>query len=192
MTFRERFCRSRKGSILIETAIVLPVLIALLGGALELGYFMLANQKADGLAANMADMVARAEAGISEGQINDIFEAIQFVAEPFDIVNDGRVVISSVIGSTSNGNTIIWQRCFGAVSFSSELGQEGDQDIDLRGAIVLADQDVAIVAEVAYDYVPRILAGVVEPMRIVSQATFRPRFGFLNNVANDSAPPSNC
>lgn len=192
MRIRRGLRKARDGSVLIETAVVLPILILLMGGAFELGFFMLANQKSDGLAASVADMVARAEAGIGEGQINDIFEAIQFIAEPFDLVDDGRVVISSVVGDDSNGNTVVWQRCAGAASFTSEIGQAGDQDIDLRGGIDLADGDVVIVAEVAYDHVPRILAGVVDPVRIVSQATFRPRFGFLNNVADDGAPASTC
>lgn len=192
MRVRNKMLGDEKGSVLIETAIVLPVLIALMGGAFELGYFMLANQKADGLAASMADMVARAESGITESEVNDIFEAIQFIAEPFDIVDDGRVVITSVVGDDSNGNTIAWQRCSGAASFTSELGQEDDDNIDLRGGIVLAEGDIAIVAEVAYDYEPRILAGVVDPMRITSQATFRPRFGFLTDVTNDGASRSRC
>lgn len=192
MMLGNRIFGNEKGSVLIETAIVLPVLIALMGGAFELGYFMLANQKADGLAASMADMVSRAESGITESEVNDIFEAIQFIAEPFDIVDDGRVIITSVVGDDDNGNTIVWQRCSGNLTFPSELGREGDDDIDLRGGIVLANGDIAIVAEVVYEYAPRILAGVVDPMRITSQATFRPRFGFLTAVTNDNAPQSRC
>jgi len=186
-------CRSEDGSILVETAFVLPVLIALVAVGLEAGYFMLANQKLDTLASRVSNMVSSAEQGITESEINDVFAATELISDPFDLDQEGRVILSAVQGTPNNGNVIAWQRCTGdLVTANSELGNEGDSNVDLRGNIELEEGDQAIVAEVTYNYEPRILGGFFEPQELYTQATFRPRFGLLGNVQPDGASPSAC
>jgi len=79
--------RDRRGSILIETAILLPILLTLLAGAIELSRLLLAQQKVSGLSAQTADMVAQAEFGLSESQVNDIFAAISRASKPSESVS---------------------------------------------------------------------------------------------------------
>lgn len=185
---------ARRGSILIETALLLPILLLLLAGAIETARLMLAQQKVSNLSSQTADMMAQAEFGLSESEIIDIFAAIAHISDPFDLVANGRVVVSGVIGTNggSTANEIAWQRCAGDLStVSSELGNEGASNVDIPGEIELATNEMAIVAEVSMTYEPFIFAGFFDPMTLGSDATFRPRFGALSTISAD-APPASC
>lgn len=189
-----RLVRGCRGSILIETALVLPILLALFAGSIEIARLMLAQQKVSNLSSQTADMMAQAEFGLAESEIVDIFAAIEHISAPFDFENDGRVIVSGVIGTNggSTANEIAWQRCAGALSsVASDLGNEGSKNIDIPGEIELATNEMAIVAEVSMTYEPFIFAGFFEPMTLRSDATFRPRFGALSTISAD-APPASC
>ncbi|GER08190.1 hypothetical protein GCM10007972_04750 [Iodidimonas muriae] len=193
LTIRFRWLwAQRSGSILVETALVLPILLLLLAGAFELGRFMLANQKVSALAASMADMISQADQGISESEINDVFGAIEHVSKPFDVGTDGRVIVSGVIGTSGNGNVVNWQRCAGGeLSVRSQIGTQGARNVTLPGNLDLLDGDMAIVAEASFNYEPWIFFGFFDPQTLRSSASFRPRFGAMDTVTND-APASNC
>ena len=182
----------REGSVLIETAIILPVLILLLAGAYELGNFMLANQKVSALSSAMADLVAQTEDEIQESEINDVFAAMGYISEPFNVLTGGRVIISAFRGDSANGNTVLWQRCQGALAVASRFGPVGTQDVTLPGNIVLPDGETAVVGEVYYSYAPRLFVGFFDPQRLRSEAVYRPRFGALSNVVDDGATASLC
>ncbi|GAB4121972.1 MAG: hypothetical protein Kow00104_05690 [Rhodothalassiaceae bacterium] len=189
---RAGLARNRRGSVLVETAIVLPLLIVLLAGATELGFFMIGNQKINSIASGLANMVASAEEGLSESEINDIFAATKFMSGPFDVEARGRVIISAVRGGANGSNSIVWQRCTGNLTFASRVGNEGDSNVTLSAGIVLEEADVVIITEAAYDYRPRIFIGNFAQQTIYSLAMFRPRLGFLSSILDDGATPSSC
>ncbi len=186
------FAHCPRGSVLIETAIILPVLILLLAGAYELGNFMLANQKVSALSSAMADLVAQTEDEIQESEINDVFAAMGYISEPFNVLSGGRVIISAFRGDASDGNTILWQRCQGALAVASRFGNVGTRDVTLPGNIVLPDGETAVVGEVYFNYAPRLFVGFFDPRTLRSEAVYRPRFGALSNVVDDGATPSLC
>jgi len=180
--------RDRRGSILIETAILLPILLTLLAGAIELSRLLLAQQKVSGLSAQTADMVAQAEFGLSESQVNDIFAAIEHVSQPLNLEAVGRVIVSGVIGTGGGDNEIVWQRCTGVHDADSDIGNEGATGVSVPGGITLAQNEMAVVAEVTMTYEPLIFAGFFEELDLTSDATFRPRFGALSTLSADDTP----
>ncbi len=177
-----------KGSILIETALLLPILLILLAGAFEMGRYMLANQKASALAAAISDMVAQADQGISEQEINDIFQAIQHVSKPFDVNDNGRLVLTGVIGLDNEQNQIAWQRCQGSLTTAgSKFGNEGASNVSLPGNISLFKDDMAIAAEVFLPYEPALFTGFIDPRTLRASAIYRPRYGSLETIKNDGS-----
>ncbi len=177
--------RNKRGSILIETALLLPILLILLAGAFEMGRYMLAGQKTSALAAAISDMIAQADQGISEQEINDIFQAIDHVSKPFDINSGGRLMVTGVIGLENNQNQITWQRCQGSLTTArSKFGTEGTANVDLPGNISLFKDDMAIISEVFLPYEPALFKGFMEKRTLQARAVYRPRYGSLETVIN--------
>ncbi|MGI9508118.1 MAG: TadE/TadG family type IV pilus assembly protein [Geminicoccaceae bacterium] len=179
-----RFRRHDRGNVVVEFALVLPVLLMMMLASAELGRFVLLNQKIDRVAITMSDLVARAET-ISESELDDIFNAAAHVAEPFDLGGSGRVVISSVTNVGGGGATVAWQRTGGG-SFitASEIGAEGET-ADLPDDFAVRDGETAIISEVFFDFEPFLSEVIVSPRVIYRRAHHRPRLGTLDTVESN-------
>ena len=170
-----RLRRSERGSISVEFAISITVIIALLTGGVEFGRYVLVRQKLDRAATTASDLVARAES-LSTGQLGNIFNSTREVMTPYDFNANGLVIVSMV--TQSNGvDEIVWQRSGGGVfSKASVIGVEGDA-ATLPSGFVLRSGESVVVAEIHYRYNPMILGGVIGVTDVYHVAYFRPRFG---------------
>lgn len=177
----------------METALILPILIVLFAGTIEISMLFLARQTLSKLSAQTADMIAQSEITLRESDINDVFAAMDFIAGSQPLRESGRVIVSGVIGTDQSptANEIAWQRCVGALESASDLGAEGDRNITLPGGIILRTNEMAVLAEVTLNYQPLIFDIVFSNVRLSSSAIFRPRFGALAAIEND-LPPALC
>jgi Flp pilus assembly protein TadG len=169
------------GNVAVEFALTLPVLMLLMLGSAEMARFVILHQKIDRVAVTTSDLVARAET-IKESELDDIFEAADYVAQPFDLGNLGVVIVSAITNEDGSGATVAWQRSgAGSGTHTSQIGAEGDP------ATLTADFDVrqgetAIIAEVFYDFEPFLSELIVEPQTLYRRAHHRPRLGTLESI----------
>ena len=122
---RALFCRlrrDRRGVSLLEFALMLPLFLGFVLTGIEFGNYIMANNRVQRMAAMSADLVAQSgtgKIGVGEGQIYDLFSALDLTAQPYDLRNNGRVVITAVQGTDNNNdgvieNRILWQRFDGS------------------------------------------------------------------------------
>jgi Flp pilus assembly protein TadG len=177
------FARDRRGSVLMELAIGLPILVMILLGCFEAARFALLDQKLARVAASTADLVAQAD-GITEGQITDLFSAADDSAAPFDLAGTGRVIITSVTKPTSADPTVAWQRTSsGTVAATSAIGTTG-QTATLPAGLTLRQGENLIVAEVFYNYTPVFLGATKFTSASLYQVSYnRPRIINLTQVS---------
>lgn len=175
------FARNRRGAILVEMALLLPLLVMLLLGTFELGRYVLLHQKLSRLASNAGDLAARADS-LSAGDLNQIFSAAEYLAQPFELGNNGLLIISSVGASGTPDPEVNWQQSGGGTgSGSSAIGSPGSTATLPSGLELRADQNV-IIAEVIYSYVPYFFDNVIDAQEIYQVAVHRPRFGPLTEI----------
>jgi Flp pilus assembly protein TadG len=180
------FARDRRGSVLMELAIGLPILVMILLGCFEAARYALLEQKLGRVAASTADLVAQS-GGITEGQITDLFTAADSTAAPFDLASGGRVIITSVTRPTTAAATVAWQRIStGTVSATSAIGSTG-QTATLPTGLTLRQGENIIVAEVFYSYSP-VFFGTTPFMKAsLYQVSYnRPRIVNLTQVSASS------
>jgi Flp pilus assembly protein TadG len=169
------------GNIAVEFALTLPVLMLLMLGSAEMARFVILHQKIDRVAVTMSDLVARAET-ISESELVDIFIAADQVAEPFDLLNLGIVIVSAVTNDDGTGPTVAWQRSgAGTASHDSQIGTEGNP-ATLTADFEVREGETAIIAEVFYDFEPFLSELIVEPQTLYRRAHHRPRLGTLEEI----------
>jgi len=180
-----RFRRDKRGAMVAEFALTLPLLLILVMGGAEVGRFILVNQKLDRAATTMADLVAQEET-MTTATLTGLFAAITPTMKPFSLGNNAVVIVSSItlVGSTP---TITWQRTgVGTLSKASKLGTQGGTAALPAGFTVAAGQTI-IAAEVYYNFttlfVPNTYTvGVIENRTLYHRAFFRPRVGTLNTI----------
>jgi Flp pilus assembly protein TadG len=177
----KRLFKDRSGNALIETAFVMPILVLIILGGVEISRYVLLNEKLDSVAASIGDLVAQAET-ISATDVDNLFEAAKFVIKPFSLGDNGAVMVSSVGATDGDPPTVRWRRSGGgALSVTSELGAVG-ANATLPAGFTVPSGDSTIVAEVFYDYTPWLLSSVTSPPRLYHRAMFRPRFGALTTL----------
>lgn len=176
--------RDRRGGIMIEAAVIMPFLVFVMLGGVEIVRFALLQQKLNRTAVSMADLVAQAET-LSENELDSLFSAAQFVAQPFDLGDSGAVIVTSISAAGGNPPKIDWQRTGGGDAVvASELGIEGEPATLPEGFVVRAGESV-IFAEVVYNFQPFIFPQVLASKQLRHRAMFRPRFGSLGELEQD-------
>jgi Flp pilus assembly protein TadG len=168
------------GNVAVEFALTLPVLMLLMLGSAEMARFVILHQKVDRVAVTTSDLVARAET-IKESELEDIFVAADFVAQPFDLSNLGVVIVSAITNDGS-GARVAWQRSgAGTASHTSQIGMEGGA-ATLSADFEVREGETAIIAEVFYDFEPFLSELIVEPQTLYRRAHHRPRLGTLEEI----------
>lgn len=188
---RNRFLHScNSGVALIEFAFVLPLIIIMLVGMLELSYYALINQKLDKVANSMADFVTQGTS-VSVGDLNTFGQAVPQIMAPYGFT--GTVIFSSVATFTSPSppctltfvSCVKWQhKILG--NANSQIGSVGGAASLPGGYSTLPGQNV-IVAEVYYQYNPVLASSqnfvsAFVPQTIRKVAVLKPRQGTLTTL----------
>jgi Flp pilus assembly protein TadG len=177
---RHALAYDRCGAVSVEVALLLPLLIALLGGGLEAVDFVLVNQKLDRTAASLSDLVARTST-MTEGEMKSMFSAVSFIMQPFDLLAGGNVIVSSISAAGGVGPKVAWQRSTGLGNNTSQLGKEGAA-ATLPSGLTVRDGDNIIVCETYFYYHPMFFKGVFTDATLYRYAVFHPRFGKLDVI----------
>ncbi|MEW5703207.1 MAG: TadE/TadG family type IV pilus assembly protein [Pseudomonadota bacterium] len=176
--FLHRFRRDHRGSLLVETAFVMPLLVVMILAGVELTRYMLLQQKLDAVAVTVADLVAQRKE-ISAATVDRIFQATNHVITPFTFGANGAVVVTSV-SANGGGPVVDWQRIGGGTfSVASAIGTPGSA-ATLPAGFLVRNGENAIVAEVFYNYSPLLRTDFLTNLQMYHRSFFRPRFGSLS------------
>ncbi|UZK66832.1 TadE/TadG family type IV pilus assembly protein [Sphingomonas sp. M1-B02] len=169
--FLARLGRETSGLALLEFALSLPILLTLSLTGAELTNYIITKMRISQIALHLADNAARIGSGsqlqaktITEADINDLLTGADMQSGELDLLENGRVIISSV-EPVANPNTnsrykIRWQRCKGSkTSLSSSWGtvatKTNEPGIGPTGRQTIAPDDgAAMFVEVRYIYRP--------------------------------------
>jgi hypothetical protein len=172
--------RDKRGTLAVELAFAMPVLMLLFFVGIEFTRYMLIVQKVERTSATIADLVSQSE-GMSEAEMNSLFSAVEFVMDPFELAGSGIVIVSSISADGSAAPRINWQRFYGGAG-GSLFGNE-NEDADLPEGFVVRDGESMVATETFYDYEPMIFQDVLEGHTIYRWSVFRPRFSRLDTIA---------
>lgn len=144
--FRRRLtsiARDQKGLAAIEFAMVLPVMLIMLMGTIELSNMLTADRRAESVAATLADLVARDDS-ITNAEVTDVFFAAESVMADMDS-SSLQMVITSI--ETNGANAVVgWSR-----AKNTAPDAQGSSVSDLPSGIMAAGGSV-IRVRVTYPY----------------------------------------
>jgi len=171
--------RDTRGVAAIEFALLLPVLMVLMIGSLEVTMKIWSTQKAEKLSVTLADVVAQSQT-VTQSDLVKLTGSVDRIMDPFPFGSEGVVIISSVYRAQDTEDVKVnWQfKTTGTLSVVSRLGLEGD-DAELPDDLTLNERENVIVAEVFYKYHPIAPGLMFEESVIYRRAFFKPRLGAL-------------
>jgi Flp pilus assembly protein TadG len=208
--FARRLNRDRRGVALMEFAVMLPALVLLCLGGMELANFITTKMRISQIALQIADNAARIGSGtplaaktISENDVNDLFVGAQTASGKLNLRDNGRVVLSDLEPQASpnpaNKYKIAWQRCYGTQVHPSTYGNAGATNLAGMGPpgrlVTAQDDNATIFVEVFYVYKPIVgltWTPATDMVEIASMAV-RDRRDLPKGLTNDEkVTPSAC
>jgi Flp pilus assembly protein TadG len=141
------------GMAAVEFAMILPVMIGLLIGVVELSYALTVTARVQQVASSMADLVARAENQISQSNITDIMNAGSFLLAPYS-QQPLTITVLQVNSAPNNANNTkqAWSCVYS--SNGATLSCACSNTSYTLPQNLVGTNDSIIVGKAAYDYKP--------------------------------------
>jgi Flp pilus assembly protein TadG len=107
VAFFRKFHAAVSGVSAVEFAIILPVMVTMFFGMVEVSSYIEISRRASSLASTAADLVAQ-EASVDNGDINDVFATIAIIGAPMNPSNVQIVITSVVTDADGTTNRVAW------------------------------------------------------------------------------------
>lgn len=141
-----RFLRSTRGLAALEFALIAPMMLFLLFGAVELTNALNTVRRVENVAASLADVVSR-DNSVSQEEMDDLWHAIEPLMYP-DAGTGTRIRISSIFVEDESTARVIWSQGHGGYAARTE-----NSTITLPPAMRIPGRGI-ILSEIIYPYNP--------------------------------------
>jgi len=105
--------KARSGMAAVEFALILPVMLALVFGSIEVTNLLICKTDVTNTASTAADLIAQ-ETQISNTDMNNVFSALSALVFPFPSSNT-QVIITSIIDDGHGGGKVAWSDGYHAI-----------------------------------------------------------------------------
>lgn len=180
LSFLRRFFRNEQAIAVVEFAMVLPVLMILFYGVVEVTRYILITQKVEKLAHAVADMTTQ-EHVATTAALNQVLAAAPDIMNPYAISTNGKIIITSLYRvAGANQATVNWRYTGGGTlaGVTSQLGSVGATPTMPTG-FTFEQRENVIAAEVFYQFSPLISNRFFGTVTVYRAAFYKPRFGEL-------------
>ena len=173
--------RGNQGIAAVEFALSLPLLLALLFGAIEVTRYILITQKIEKASNALSDLVAQSST-MTSSQLSQLITAAGQVMLPYDFQNNGYAVISSVSKSGTAAPVINWQYAGGGNYTQASLIGISNGTATLPAGFTMEDKENVIIAEIFFSYQPLLSGLIYNSSQLYRYSIYKPRLGDLKTL----------
>jgi hypothetical protein len=146
--------RNERGSILIENAFMLPLVLFMGLGATELSMAYMEKNDTKQLAISYAGAISKKGGLVTEKQLFDLLSKSGQNANLDDFNDKGRVIVTAYKSQAAGSPVKLWQRCSPQPAGKNFASQYVSSVITLPPGVTLVDDATYVAVEVFYDTVP--------------------------------------
>ena len=177
-----RFWHAESGMAMVEFGLLLPMMMTMFYGCIEVTRYILIVQKTEKLAHTIADVTAQSKT-VTIASENQLFEATEDIMDPFGTGANSRILVSSLYRAAGSPNALInWRLAGGGtMTVTSALGNVGAVPT-MPGGFTFNERENVIAAEVYYRFTPLISNRFFGTTTIYRSAFYKPRLGQLTTT----------
>lgn len=138
-----RFGGDTRGVSAVEFALILPVMVTIYLGSVDVTQILTADRKVTNVASSLADLVAQSTQ-IADSEVQNVFNAAMAIMDPLP-TGTLSVIVTSVVMDENQNTVVDWSEASNASAYSQGQG------ITVPTGIIDAGSSV-IMAEVNYTY----------------------------------------
>jgi Flp pilus assembly protein TadG len=187
-----RLLRREEGMAAVEFALILPILVVLWIGGVEVTQALSVDRRLNNLASALGDLVARSKV-ITHAQVDDIFDIAPGAMFPYckteaECAAEGLTMRITAVTMNSAGDAkATWSRAQGTTGYAANADLNSVVPATLR----VADTQI-IMAEVAYVYTPAVGYVVSGSLTLNDRMFFVPRLAAKVKLCQSVNPETNC
>lgn len=175
------FSSNNRAIAAVEFALILPFMLVLYMGSVELSQAVSVDRKLAVVAGALGDLVARVEDELPEATLDDYFAAAQAIMRPYD-TDALEQAITCVHVDEYGVTSVAWS--FG---FNGGTPHEEDAAYDLPTEMTdLVSDGYVIVAEAQYSYQPLMGYFFEDPFNLYKEFFYLPRHSDFIEVTSPS------
>jgi len=160
-----RWKREENGNVLIESALLFPLLVTMLMGTVDIGQGLLVNKKLISAVHIASDLISR-ERSLSDDMLDEYMEAARLSLAPYPVNSFGIDIVGIRFTGESATPSVQWRD---TIDMNPVVNIES-----LAGGLGTEDEGVVAVT-VAYTYQPRFSGIVSGPIEMQETAFLRGR-----------------
>ena len=168
-----RFGKAREGAAAVEFALILPFMLALYVGSIELSDLISVDRRVTVIASTIGDLVARTDGTLPESTLDDYFNAAEEILTPYSTNGLKQLVTCVKINAAGTVATVQWSEGSGG---ATERGAGTTMTLPAEIRNISKDKYV-IVSETEYSYLPLMGLMFQTPITLSRQNFHLPRFG---------------
>jgi len=173
----KRFALADEAVAAVEFALILPFLLVLYLGSIEISQVISVDQKAASAAGALGDLVSRTNGDLPSATLNDYFGAVGMIMTPYPADKLKQLVTSVYVDSTGKTN-VEW-----SVGYNGATAKTTDSTYPLPSEMTdIARDAYVIVSEVEISYKPWGGYFFNSSFRLYKQFFFISRFGGAINL----------
>ncbi|MCF6302068.1 MAG: pilus assembly protein [Devosiaceae bacterium] len=168
----KRFGPAEEAVAAVEFALILPAMMILYMGAIEVSQVVTVDRKISAVAGTLGDLVARNDGQLAASTLNDYFQAVGLILTPF-AANDLKQLVTLVYIDDEGDTNIVW-----SVGYNGATPKIVDTPYTLPSEITdIAREMHVVVSEAQLAYQP--WGGYVldTSFNLYKQFFHTPRFG---------------
>ena len=178
------FLRDGEGTVAIEFSFILPIMVAIWLGGVELTHALSVDRKVVTLAAAVGDITARSKK-ITETQVTSLFGLTEAAMFPENV--DDTTIIVTAVDIDADGNAQVgWSRSYGTTAYVTGL----PMDVDKVPAVYRSPNTQIIMAEIHHPHKPKIGYRLKETIDFDEKMFFTPRLSTYVQLCDNSG--NNC
>jgi hypothetical protein len=167
------FGRASDAVAAVEFALVVPLMLTMYIGSIELSQAFSVDQRVITIAGTVGDLVARTRDTIKKNTtLTDYFAAAQAIIAPFPTTDLKQVV--TFVAVDKDGNTdVLWSEAYNGGS-----AHQVDKPFDLPPAMLdISKGKWVIVSEASYPFLPMLGMFFTKPFNLYHENFYLPRYG---------------
>ena len=175
ITQARRFPGAREAVAAVEFALVMPLLLMLYLGSLELSQLINIDQRVTNIAGTVGDLVSRTNGTIAAATLTDYFKAATAIISPFPTTGLTQVVTLVKVDASTSVATVVWSQAYNggtAKIVNSVYGPAA-----LPTAITsISKGSYVVVSEANYPYLPLLGLFFKSTFNLYHQNFYAPRY----------------
>lgn len=173
--FAKRFWHAREAVAAVEFALILPIMLALYLGSIELSSLINVDQRITTISGTVGDLVARSDGTLTGTSLTDYFTAASAILAPYP-TTDLQMVVSCVAVDKDGNTDVIWSEGYnGAATRPTDKPFAAPNAIPQQ-MIDISENNYVIVAEASYPYKPLLGIFFKNTFNLYRETFYLPRY----------------